>query len=375
MIELPVNIFNLIIFASIIIGVTFGLLLILVKRINCKGNRFLGCIPIIIALWNCWVLGIDFKLYESFLSLNLIPFQYSLALGPCIFYYTKYITDQSFNFKKKYLFHFVPVCVEVIVSIVQGLESIEKGIPNYDTTVFFMFNPVLQLGSIISVVIYSFYTLKVIRNYHIWINNNYSNSHGYNLNWLYRLIRILTILWLLWVPYTIVDYIIFDYDLGVRHYYPLYILMAIITIWISAEGFLRPEVILLDSLRKSLRKDIVCSDEIIKQAKWLKEQMEANLFYLNSELTLGILAKELNLHPNNVSRIINEGLKKSFSDFVNEYRIDAVIQKLGDAEYNKITLLGVAFDCGFNSKTTFNRVFKKAMGKTPLEYKEELKRI
>ncbi len=375
MIELPVNIYNFMILASIIIGITFGLLLVLVKRINHKGNRFLGCLPIIMAFWNCWVLGIDFKLYTSFPSLNIAPLQYSLALGPCIFYYTKYITDRNFNFKGKYLFHFIPVLIQIIVSVIRGFESIEKGIPNYETDIFSLTSPLFQLVSIISVMVYSFYAIKLIKNYHTWISNNYSNSHRYNLNWLYRLLTIFAILWFLWVPYTVVDIVIFNYNLDIRHYYPLYILMSIITIWISAEGFLRPEIILLDVLQKPLRKDIVQSDEIFEQAKWLKEQLETNLFFLNSELTLGTLAKELNLHPNNVSRIINEGLKKSFSDFVNEYRVKTVTQKLSDSNYDKITLLGIAFDCGFNSKTTFNRVFKKALGKSPVRYKEELKKI
>ncbi len=66
MIELPVNVFNFIIFASINIGITFGLLLVFVKRINQKANQLLGSIPIIIAFWNSWVLGIDFNLYTSF---------------------------------------------------------------------------------------------------------------------------------------------------------------------------------------------------------------------------------------------------------------------------------------------------------------------
>ncbi len=373
MIELPFNIFNFLILISIIIGITFGLLLILVRRINHKANLFLGFVPIIIALWNSWVLGIDFKLYDSIGYLNLVPLQYSLALGPCVFFYTKYITDRSFNFKKKHLIHFVPVFIELIVSIVQGFESIEKGIPNYNTVMFSVISPLLQLGSIISVILYSLYSLKAIKNYHSWIKDNYSNEHLYNLSWLYRLFIILAVLWFLWVPYTFVDFLFFDYELDIKHYYPLYILMAIITVWISAEGFLRPEVIFLEPLLKKSRKIAVQSDDILQKSHWLKEQMEANLFYLNSELTLNVLASELELHPNNVSRIINEGLQKSFSDFVNGYRVEAVTQKLKDHRYDKITLLGIAFDCGFSSKSTFNRVFKKATGKTPVKYKEELR--
>lgn len=371
-IQVSVNIFNFIILASIVIGITFGLLLLFTRRINYKANYFLGFLSIIIALWNCWVLGIDFNLYNFFDVLNLIPLQFSLALGPCIYFYTKYITDGEFRFKKKHLLHFIPVLVEFSVSLIQGFESIQKSIPNYETSTFLIISPLLQLFAITLITLYSFKALRIIRNYHQWIKNNYSNDHQYNLNWLYRLLIIFAVFWLLWVPYVFIDYFVFDYNLGIAYYYPLYILMSIITIWISAEGFLRPEVVLLELKEKRKPKDIIYSEETIRQAAWLKEQMETNLFYLNSELTLRSLAEELNIHPNNVSRIINEGMEKSFSDFVNEFRINAVIQKLKDPKYNSITLLGIAFDCGFNSKTTFNRVFKKNIGKTPLEFKEQL---
>ncbi len=373
MIELPITIFNSIIFVSIGIGFTFGLLLIFTKRENINANRFLGFLPIIIALWNCWVLGIDFKLYSSFPYLNLIPFQYSLGLGPCVYFYTKYITNSGFTFNKNHLFHFVPVCIETFLSIFQGVEGIQNNLANYETITFFIFSPILQLCSIISLVIYGIKSLKLIKKYHIWLHENYSNTDRYNLSWLYRLLLILIVLWLLWVPYTVIDYAIFDYNLGVKHYYPLYMLMAIITIWISAEAFLRPEVILLDHIKKSPQKIAAQSDEFIEQGTWLKNQMERNLFYLNSELTLHSLAKDLNLHPNNLSKIINEGLQKSFSDFVNEYRVNAVTLKLNDPNYDHITLLGIGFDCGFSSKATFNRVFKKNIGKTPREYKDSLK--
>ena len=158
-------------------------------------------------------------------------------------------------------------------------------------------------------------------------------------------------------------------------------LLSIITIWISAEAFLRPEIILLeankqnDIYKTNSSQEITKSpsEEILTKASWLKEQMETNLFYLNSELTLKSLADNLNIHPNLLSKIINDGLGKNFSDFVNEYRVNAIIDKLHSDKYNHITLLGMSYECGFNSKTTFNRVFKNITGVTPIYYKKSIK--
>src|SRR6202042_3681104 len=75
-----------------------------------------------------------------------------------------------------------------------------------------------------------------------------------------------------------------------------------------------------------------------------------------------------------LSRIINLGLEKNFSDFINEFRVREVSRKMQDPACDRLTLLGIAYESGFNSQRTFNRVFKEMTGKTPLEYKNSLKK-
>ncbi|MGZ3777069.1 MAG: ABC transporter permease, partial [Mucilaginibacter sp.] len=82
----------------------------------------------------------------------------------------------------------------------------------------------------------------------------------------------------------------------------------------------------------------------------------------------------LNIHPHDLSRIINIGLEKNFSDFINDFRVREVVRKMQNPAYDRITLLGIAYESGFNSKRTFNRVFKETTGKSPVEYKNSLKK-
>jgi len=84
------------------------------------------------------------------------------------------------------------------------------------------------------------------------------------------------------------------------------------------------------------------------------------------------LAKSLNISANNLSQVINSQKKKNFFDFVNTYRIEAIIEKLKNSENKKYTLLSLAYEVGFNSKSTFNASFKKLMGKTPSDYLKTL---
>jgi ABC-type antimicrobial peptide transport system permease subunit/AraC-like DNA-binding protein len=106
----------------------------------------------------------------------------------------------------------------------------------------------------------------------------------------------------------------------------------------------------------------------------IKEAVAINRFYEDAELTLTTLATKLMMHPHDLSRIINVGLEKNFSDFINEFRVREVARKMQSAAFDQLTLLGIAYESGFNSQRTFNRVFKEMTGKTPVEYKNGLKK-
>lgn len=374
MCEFSINIFNLIIIASVCVGATFGLLLIFTRRINRKANRFLGLLTLVIVLWNLWILSIDFQITRYLPNFYLIPLNYSLALGPLLYFYVKTLTNFDYHITKKEYLHFLPLVLELIIHLIICRDAISNNRTTIETDTYLQWMPILQFLAILSIITYCIYALKDIKKYHIWLHKNYSNNAAYSLKWLYRLLVIFAILWFLWVPYTIVDYTVFNFQLGISDYYPLYTLLSIITIWISAEAFLRPEVILLEANRHSKKKKEKPSEDISQKATWLTQQMIANRFYLNSELTLKSLAENLDIHPNILSKIINDGLNKNFSDFINEYRVNAIVEKLHSGNYDHITLLGLSFECGFNSKTTFNRVFKNLKGVTPLQYKKSIKK-
>ncbi|WP_074410372.1 MULTISPECIES: helix-turn-helix domain-containing protein [Aquimarina] len=373
MCEFNLNIFNLIIIASICIGITFGLLLIFTKRINKKANVLLGLVTFIIVFWNIWILSLDFQITNYIPHFYLIPLNYSLALGPLLYLYVKKITNFSYRLSKKDSIHFLPLVIELAIHFMISRDALVNNTIGIETNTYLQLMPVVQFFAIISIVTYCLYALKEIKAYHTWLNKNYSNNDAYSLRWLYRLIIVFAVLWFLWTPYTIIDYVVFNFQLSISDYYPIYVVLSIITIWISAEAFLRPEVILLEANRENSIDKEKPSEEIFKKASWLKEQMVTNRFYLNSELTLKSLAENLNMHPNILSKVINDGLDKNFSDFVNEYRVNAIIEKLHSGNYDHITLLGLSFECGFNSKTTFNRVFKNIKGITPLHYKKSIK--
>ena len=96
-----------------------------------------------------------------------------------------------------------------------------------------------------------------------------------------------------------------------------------------------------------------------------------NQAFQNPELSLTELAQQLQTNPSLLSKMINRGFAMNFNDFINYYRVQAVIAELHLGRHKAQTLMSIAYDCGFNSKATFNRAFKKATGHNPQEWLKE----
>lgn len=117
------------------------------------------------------------------------------------------------------------------------------------------------------------------------------------------------------------------------------------------------------------RNDDAMDEVVMQQFKEkLESYMERSKPYTNPQLSINDLAGKLKIQPHVLSRVINECYEKNFFYFINEYRIDEFKRKLEDPEYKKYKLLSIAYEVGFNSKSAFNRSFKKLTNYSPSEY-------
>ena len=370
---LHINLYDPVFLGMISIGLTFALQLWFTKRINRAANRFLALALVTIVLWIARILGIDIGLPAYIPNWSRMPLQFSLAFGPLLFFYVLKITRPEYKFRAKDMLHFSPLLLELGAQALEVRDSIKTGAAMYDTQAFQQLNPVLHLLAFISVVIYLYLANGLIERFYRRVKfNSASDRYRYELRWLHRLLKGFASLWLLWVLFTAADYFYYQNQLSIHAYYPLYLLLAIITIWMGALALLRQEAGVPAKMPPVLRPPLPA--ELKQKGAWLKNVMKANLYYRDMELSLAALAEKLGLSPHELSRIINTALKKSFHDFINEYRVADVIRRMQDPANDHITLLGLAYESGFNSKTSFNRIFKQMTGKNPVDYKAEVKK-
>jgi len=369
---LHINNYDPAFFAAVFIALTFSLLLWFSKKTNQTANRFLALALATVVLWIARLLGIDIGLSAYITHWSWLPMQFSLAFGPLIYFYVLKTTRPEYKFRANDLWHFSPLLLELGAQAWEIGDSIKTGAATYQTPAYQQLNPVLQLLAFISVGAYLYLAYKLIGRFYGQVKFTGGDRYRHELRWLHRLLTGFGLPWLLWIPVTAADCLFYHYQLSTHAYYPLYLLFAVTAIWMAATAFLRQEGGTSAASPPLLKTPLPA--EAKQMGTWLKKAMKAGLYYQDPELSLSSLAEKLALTTHELSRIINTVLKKSFNDFINEYRVADVVRKMQDPAYGHITLLGIAYESGFNSQSSFNRIFRQITGKSPLEYKNSLKK-
>jgi AraC-like DNA-binding protein len=244
-------------------------------------------------------------------------------------------------------------------------------------------------------ITYYFLSRRALTSYQHSIQHLFSDTSRINLIWVRWLINGFLVLVLMTIVF---------YPLMIKfpQYFDLLVLVqgAIVSVYIYMAAFRGITQTTLwqmqtDKNKEKIEKEIIEAEKIESSLKQEKESqpvakslaeakmseilsriillMERDKLYTEPELTLQALSDKLEVPSYQTSQAINEGMKKNFYDLVNGYRVEEAKRLLIDPKSKNYTILSIGFEAGFNSKTTFNTVFKRFTGFTPTEFRNKQK--
>jgi AraC-like DNA-binding protein len=309
----------------------------------------------------------------------LIPL--STAIAPLIYLYVKSITTSSFRFKKTDWGHFILALGLILYRIIiftydalqPGFADTQNGYLKIHLDEAFVL-PSLNVVSFAQMLLYLAFTFQLFYQYRKKINAFFSNTYALELRWILSFLIAFSLLFLYGYGQDIIGS--FFVELSYEQRYGLNIFMALVVLFVGIKGYFT-DTTKLKKLQFSFTPEPIVvpeQSEVPKTSITQKEMdvviqyMDLHKPYLDAELNLITLSRKLNMSRSQLSQIINDGFDKNFNDFVNGYRVGAVKQMLVSGKQEQLSLLGIAMECGFNSKATFNRVFKKMTGKSPTMY-------
>lgn len=375
------------------LGILQGILLAALVYFHPKSDRSVNIFLSLFIFFITAVMSIPFAIRLVGWQNNFYLVPISLIPGPFLFLYLRSFKEKI-TFKKAWP-HFIITIVYVGLSY-WNLSIMSKRYPdavevpgevlNSASTLFIAFSKSVQQ------ILYYFFARKALKSYQRSINHLFSETSRINMNWARYLINGYLLL-------NVFFLIVFPIMLRFPEYFNLLLLinMAIASPYIyiaTYKGIIQPTVW---QTQIAVSKETVVVEmkeaeviEASKNGKHVKQEtparqdgrldslvagitalMEDEKLYQETELTLHQLATRLEVPTYMVSQALNEGMKKNFYDLVNGYRVEEAKRLLLDSGNRNYTILSVGFEAGFNSKTTFNTVFKKFTGLTPTDFRDK----
>ncbi len=388
-----------------IIGAMQGLFLFLVlvmRKENKLPNKILGVLMLLISL----NLGAAFIHTNNNEIIDLMAIgrsdMFILSYGPLLMLYALYLTGFKKKFKPKQLLHLLPAIIMLVVLIL-GSREIEIfpliNIGDVGDSITLKIWYIIHPSVLIHMLLYLLYGLKTVNQYKKQLSSYFSQSGKIYLLWLRILMISITCACVL----AIIHFLI--YSFGDAEGVLQWIISGSIVTLIFVMGYFtntQPDIlkdlnemdkvlshkninkertyegnIQVESDESSGRKDNLAKYEKNRLSEAEEKEnlkkllcyIEENKPYLNPELNLAKLSKEAGIPAHQISMLLSIYLNQNFYTFVNSYRIKEAKMRLTSKDSKQYTILSIAFDSGFNSKSTFNTVFKKFEKITPSEYR------
>lgn len=351
--------------------------LLLSKKNASKSDRILAVWMFIfgIHLFSFYIYSLGY--WDRYPHLVGITLPFPLLHGPMLYLYVLFSVRSSQRFTWKELLHFAPATGAYLYMIPFFFfyTSEQKVLLNNgEIDDFALFQSAALVAFVVSGIAYPVFSYRLLGKYSRLIKENFAFEESISLNWLKFCI------WGIGIIYVVIAIMLIFWDSVEVILNPDLIIYSLIILFIFLLGYsgIRHQGIFTDGSAEEAhivepkpgeyRRSGLKESDAERYHRQLKELMSSKKPYLEPKLTLNSLAEELDISANHLSQIINQQEGKNFYDFVNEYRVEEFKSRAADPANSNYSILAIALDSGFNSKSSFNQVFKKAVGKTPSEF-------
>jgi len=307
------------------------------------------------------------SLFWNFLE-AVFPWVVIMPIGPLMYFYVKSILDPNFVLTKKHRIHFYTVILDLIPSLVI-LGYVAGGYlgfinaDSFDLGLFIeTYNTYVDIPRWLSLVIYVWLSYQLLSNY------SKNNTHQVSLRWGRHFVLGFTVFAGIWLLHLVLYLIPASSNmlLGSVGWYPVYIPLIVLLYWLGINGY-----IISFKTYKKPSKSQEMSDAVIKETILkLEHTMQEEKLFLNPSLKLSDVIQQIDIPQKIISSVLNQHIHKSFNEYVNTYRVEAFKSRLLADNDENLTITGIAFECGFNSQATFQRVFKSITNQSPSEFRK-----
>lgn len=353
-------------------GIVFGSLLLGSRKENKVANKFLAAILFLLAyrliVQSLRIFGLGHFDNWYYFMLDL-----SWATGPLIYFYVKALLKPSFSFQKKDYLHFLPVLFQLSFSLFVRLQNLYwdgsreslSWLGYWGYVVWMNYSTIYLIASIL-IILYARKALLLLREKSEVLEIKESRSKWIRTI-LFAFLYYFSFVLLILIIDLFIERVSFnrDYYYFIRfYYYPFFGGISLLTYWIGLEGFRRKDeagIILKETLPEE--KQVQLESIAVK----LKKLMEEEELFKDPELSLARTAEKLDVKPYLLTQCLNKVFSLRFNEYVNALRVEKLIEVLQEEDSEKYTLLGLALEVGFNSKSSFNRAVKKQLGLSPSE--------